>query len=287
VRSIEAWVVDELQHVYVEYLGNSVELPLGETIVGRDVGCRLRFNDPAVSRRHMRFIRRADEMFVEDLKSSNGTKLNGRAIVSPTRVDDGDAVTVGGRTLIVRISEDDHDAHQTLNLQELPADARALRARTQPLKAVTIPPHSQQRCPNCGSAVSELDDECPTCRYQWGGFRAASRTDVKKGISKRRHDRMSIELQVVYVSPDIEIEATSRDLSPGGVFVCSQVLDPIGTKCKLTFLVDGGPPLEIDGVVRRVVEHEDAAHAGLGVEFSRVGDTEKTWLATLIAQQAK
>ena len=33
-------------HYYIEYLGNSVELPLGETIVGRDVGCKLRFNDP-------------------------------------------------------------------------------------------------------------------------------------------------------------------------------------------------------------------------------------------------
>jgi hypothetical protein len=71
------------------------------------------------------------------------------------------------------------------------------------------------------------------------------------------------------------------------VFVCTQVLDPIGTKCTLTFLVDGGPPLKLDGVVRRVVQHEDADHSGLGVEFSRVGEQEKTWLDALIARLAK
>jgi hypothetical protein len=275
-------------HYYVEYLGNSVELPLGETIVGRDVGCRLRFNDPAVSRRHLRFIRRAEEVFVEDLKSSNGTKLNGRPVMSPQRLTDGDAIIVGGRTLFVRINDGEaSSAHQTLNLAEMPADARALRARTAPYAAVTIPPNHQQRCPNCGSAVTDLDDECKTCRYQWGGFRAASRTDVRKGVSRRRHDRLPVELQLVYVSSELEIEASSRDLSPSGVFVVSQVLEPIGTKCKLTFLVDGGPPLEIAGVVRRVVEHEDADHSGLGVEFSRVGEAEKAWLETLIARLAK
>ena len=273
-------------HYYIEYLGNSVELPLGETIVGRDVGCKLRFNDPAVSRRHLRFVRRADAVFVEDLKSSNGTKLNGRPVTSPTLLADGDAILVGGRALFVRLSDAEQTSSQTLNLAELPPDSRALRARTAP-HAVTTPPTAQQRCPNCGSAVTDLDDECKTCRYSWGGFRAASRTDVRKGVSKRRHDRLPVELQIVYVSSELEIEATSRDLSPGGIFVCTQVLDPIGTKCTLTFLVDGGPPLKLDGVVRRVVEHEDAEHSGLGVEFSRVGEQEKTWLDALIARLAK
>jgi len=277
--------VDDL-HYYIEYLGNSFELPLGETIVGRDVGCRLRFNDPAVSRRHLRLIRRVEEVFVEDLKSSNGTKLNGLPVTSPMRLDDGDAISVGGRTLFVRVSDGEAESSQTLNLAELPSDARALRARTTP-QPVTVPPATHQRCPNCGSVVTELDDECKTCRYSWGGFRATSRTDVRKGVAKRRHDRLPVELQLVYVSSELEIEATSRDLSPSGVFVCTQVLEPIGTTCTLTLLVDGGPPLEIHGVVRRVVQHDDADHTGLGVEFSRVGAAERAWLETLIARLAK
>jgi hypothetical protein len=278
--------VDEV-HYYLEYLGNSVELPLGETIVGRDVGCRLRFNDPAVSRKHLRFIRRADEIFVEDLKSSNGTKLNGSPITSPTRLRDGDAIMVGGRTVFVRVSDDAVESQQTVNLAELPSDARSLRARTQPIPAVTLPPTNHQRCPNCGSVVSELDDECKTCRYSWGGFRATSRTDIRKGIAKRRHDRLPVELQLVYVSPELEIEAISSDLSTSGVFVCTQVLDQIGTKCTLTFLVDGAPPLKLDGIVRRVVKSEDTELSGLGVEFSRVGEPEKARLESLITDLAK
>ncbi len=266
-------------HYYIEYLGNSVELPLGETTVGRDVGCKLRFNDPAVSRRHLRFIRRADEIFVEDLKSSNGTKLNGRPVVAPTRLDDGDAIVVGGRMLIVRLSDDETAASKTLNLTELPNDARAARMRTAPHAAVTVPPKNQQRCPNCGSQVTELDDECRVCRYQWAGFRAASRTDVRKTIARRLHERHKVELQLLYISSELEIEATSADLSTSGVFVCSQVLDPVGTRCTLTFLVDGGPPLQIDGIVRRVANHDPA---GLGVQFTRVGEPEKAWLAGLI-----
>jgi hypothetical protein len=246
------------RHYYIEYQGNAVELPLGVTIVGRDVGCKLRFNDPAVSRKHLRFIRRIDEVFVEDLKSSNGTKLNGRPITAPTRLDDGDAITVGGRTLFVRLTDGESIASTTVTLLGLPpvVDGPTARTRTSPHAAVTIPPEP--------------------------------RAAVRKEVAERRHDRHAIELPIVYVSSELEIEATSRDLSPSGVFVCSQVLDPIGTPCKLTFLVDGGPPLEITGIVRRVVERDENADLpGLGVEFSHVGDTERAWLEALIASLAK
>ncbi|HLL23258.1 MAG TPA: FHA domain-containing protein [Kofleriaceae bacterium] len=272
-------------HYYIEYLGNSVELPLGETIVGRDVGCRLRFNDPALSRRHVRFVRRADEVFVEDLGSSNGTTLNGRPVTAPVRISDGDALIVGGRTLFVRVSDDDSFVSKTLDLAELPSDAVALRSRTGPLPVI-IPPPNQQRCPNCGSMVGIDDDECEACRYSWGGFRTASRTDVRTGVTRRRHERWPVELRLVYVSSALEIETSSRDLSPAGVFVVSQVLEPVGTHCRLTFLVDGGPPVEVRGVVRRVVERVRGA-PGLGVEFSRLGEHEKAWIERLIARSGK
>ena len=52
-----------MARVYIEYLGDSIELPIGETVIGRDVGCAMRFNDSAVSRRHLRFVRRQDDVF--------------------------------------------------------------------------------------------------------------------------------------------------------------------------------------------------------------------------------
>ena len=50
-----------MARVYLEYLGDAVELPIGETVIGRDIGCSLRFNDPSVSRRHLKIVRRLVE----------------------------------------------------------------------------------------------------------------------------------------------------------------------------------------------------------------------------------
>jgi hypothetical protein len=65
------------------------------------------------------------------------------------------------------------------------------------------------------------------------------------------------------------------------------VLEPLGTRCELTLLVDGGPPLHVRGVVRRVVEKEDVDDSvGLGIEFAKVGPTERAWLESVVARQA-
>jgi hypothetical protein len=102
-------------------------------------------------------------------------------------------------------------------------------------------------------------------------------------LNRRRHDRQVIELHLVYTSSELEIEAMSRDLSESGVFVCTQVLDPIGTECQLTILVDGGPPIDVQGVVRRVVERAiDGDPIGLGVEFVGLGEPQRSWIRTTI-----
>jgi hypothetical protein len=111
-----------------------------------------------------------------------------------------------------------------------------------------------------------------------------ARTDVRPNpLNRRRHDRQVIELHLVYTSSELEIEAMSRDLSESGVFVCTQVLDPIGTECQLTILVDGGPPIDVHGVVRRVVERAiDGDPIGLGVEFVGLGEPQRSWIRTTI-----
>ena len=285
-----------VSRVYMEYLGDSVELPVGETIIGRDVGCALRFNDPSVSRRHIRFVRRADDVFAEDLGSSNGTLLNGRVLTAPIRVLNGDRLVIGTRELTIRIPESDDVEAPTLNLADLSAvpDAKRVRVATSQVP-ITVPPplRANQRCPRCGAAVSAEDDECANCRYRWGTFRPTSATLVNPNplasnpLNRRRHERHTVELSVVYISSELEVEATTRDLSINGVFVCSQVLEPLGTPCDLTLLVDGGPPLKVRGVVRRVVEKEDADDSvGLGIEFAGVGPTERVWLESVVARQA-
>ena len=276
--------------MHIEYMGDSVELPLGETVIGRDVNCALRFNDPSISRRHLRFIRRQNEVFVEDLGSSNGTLLNGRAVAAPLRIADGDEIHAGSRVLTVRISDGDDEQPSTLVLKSFnaPAELGKMRAVTLQHPVVTTPPplSAHQRCPRCAAPVSELDEECANCKFHWGSFRPMARTDLRPNpLNRRRHDRQEIELHLVYTSSELEIEAVSRDLSESGVFVCSQVLDPIGTECQLTILVDGGPPIDVSGIVRRVVERPiDDDPIGLGVEFTNVGEPQLQWIRATIAR---
>ena len=297
-------LIDLVPRVFLEYLGDSIELPVGETVIGRDVQCALRFNDPAISRRHLRFIHRADEVFVEDLGSSNGTRLNTYALAAPTRLNDGDTVGLGNRELTVRIVTSEKPEPKTVQLKNFNTakEIEKIAGRVTAQLPIAKPPDvsqelrnaiggtgQHQRCPKCGAQVTATDDECARCHYKWGAFRPAAATGVGDNpISRRRHDRHSVELNLVYISSELEIEATTRDLSESGVFVCTQVLDPIGTSCQLTILVDGGPPLQINGVVRRVVEREDEGDepVGLGVEFVSIGAAERAWLDRVVRAQS-
>jgi hypothetical protein len=244
----------------------------------------------------LRFVRRQNEVFVEDLKSSNGTLLNGRAVVTPLRIEDGDEVRVGARLLKVRISEEGEatPVPSTLVLRGMNPGGAEVKFDGRTTTQLTTSGH--QRCPKCGARVSEFDETCGQCGFHWGTFRPMSRTDVRpnplkpepapaqQGLNRRRHDRQPVELHLVYASNELEIEAVSRDLSESGVFVCSQVLDPVGTTCELTILVDGGPPVVVAGVVRRVVEREtDVEAIGLGVEFVKLGAQELAWIRRTIA----
>ena len=92
-----------MRRVIVEYLSDTIELPVGETVVGREITCQLRFNDSAVSRRHARIVVGPGWVTVEDLGSTNGTTLNGHALSYPRQVVDGDVVRIGGRTLKFRL----------------------------------------------------------------------------------------------------------------------------------------------------------------------------------------
>jgi hypothetical protein len=281
-----------VSRIYLEYLGDCVELPPGETLVGRDVGCALRFNDSTVSRRHLRFIRRLDEVFVEDLGSSNGTLLNERRILRAMRIADGDIVRIGSRALTIKMVDSATEEQPTLVLKDLSKPAPKARpggvpVSREPTTTMPIPLVTHQKCPQCGANVSEVDDECEGCGYKWGDFRPRSRTDVGvSSISSRRHERHDVELHVVYASAELEIETMTRNVSNSGVFVRSQVLDPVGTKCQLTILVDGGPPLKVSGIVRRVVEYDAKSRdpVGLGVEFVAITEEQRQWLDVVVGR---
>jgi phosphoserine phosphatase RsbU/P len=72
-----------------------LEIPEGESILGRqrDAGVLLEGNE--ISRRHSRLLREGDRFFLEDLGSSNGTFVNGTRIRERTELRSQDEIRIG------------------------------------------------------------------------------------------------------------------------------------------------------------------------------------------------
>ncbi len=77
--------------------GNSATLPeVGdEILMGRAAACQLDVDDDYASSRHAKIWRDDEGFVVEDLRSTNGTYVNGQQISQPTRISPGDVVRVG------------------------------------------------------------------------------------------------------------------------------------------------------------------------------------------------
>ena len=81
--------------------GRAFPLTQLETSVGRSEQCDIELADPGVSRNHARIIREGDDFIVEDLRSTNGTEVNGQPI-RRRRLADGDMVKLANSTLQFR-----------------------------------------------------------------------------------------------------------------------------------------------------------------------------------------
>jgi len=75
----------------------------GSNLVGRDRDCAVRIDSTAVSRRHARIVVGSEQTTIEDLKSKNGTRVNGQRVEQRVALTDGDQVQVGGVTMTYRI----------------------------------------------------------------------------------------------------------------------------------------------------------------------------------------
>jgi pSer/pThr/pTyr-binding forkhead associated (FHA) protein len=78
----------------------------GPTTLGRGTAADVMIPDESVSRVHASVRVDGDTVVVEDLESSNGTRVNGRE-VSQARLEHGDLIQMGGTELEVRIDDSD------------------------------------------------------------------------------------------------------------------------------------------------------------------------------------
>jgi CheY-like chemotaxis protein len=96
------------------------------SVLGRQSTCDSRINSPFISRRHCAFTQKEGEVWVTDLGSRNGTKLNGEPLVSEHVLKDGDVLNMA-----------DYQFQVHLTTGELGKDEPE-QARTKPRQRVLI-----------------------------------------------------------------------------------------------------------------------------------------------------
>jgi pSer/pThr/pTyr-binding forkhead associated (FHA) protein len=75
-------------------------------VVGRHPGCDFLLRHPMVSRWHCRLTLWDDQVWIEDLGSLNGTRLNGELVIGAVSLADGDRLDLAEVTLVVGLCED-------------------------------------------------------------------------------------------------------------------------------------------------------------------------------------
>jgi diguanylate cyclase (GGDEF)-like protein len=80
-------------------VGKMFKLDQGETVLGRSHRADIRIDDDSISRMHTKLVLVGQQIFIEDLESSNGTFVNGERI-SKNPLQDGDKIRLGETTIL-------------------------------------------------------------------------------------------------------------------------------------------------------------------------------------------
>ena len=296
--------------------GQRILLPLGETLIGRGLTCAIRFNDPAVSREHLKIVVIDGRIAAANL-SVNGTLLNGEKLSEPRQLRDGDELRFGYRRATIEIVAEAADqagageveagresrrptlkvpideievaeemtrpGHDGWQLRRHDPDAAA----TAPVGPSQLLEKRVQVCPRCRRRLPQEDADCATCGYTWPAGHPSARTQqlVIETVTLRQDPRYMVAVPVIYSSATLTVDAIVRDLSRGGMFIATELLDPVDTPCELTALPDGQPALAFSGVVAHVVSDGSGPRpCGFGVRLLGGSREAMRWLDAMLAR---
>lgn len=86
----------------VDVEGKRHPLIKGRTVIGRGSDADITIADPGTSRRHVEILWDGERAMVRDLKSTNGTRLNGRTVMEAALPPDA-TVTIGRTDIVFRV----------------------------------------------------------------------------------------------------------------------------------------------------------------------------------------
>ncbi len=118
-------------HLFTPHTSESAAVVLHRfpCVVGRHSACDHRIPHPSVSRRHCVFRLRDGRVWVEDLGSTNGTRLNGEPLTGLRPLTDGDRLELADLAFGVRLAKDRVEAAApAADVLVVEDDAEAARA---------------------------------------------------------------------------------------------------------------------------------------------------------------
>ncbi len=143
----------------LRFLLQEIDLPQGDTLVGRSANCQVTLDDPLVSREHARIRIQGATAVVEDLGSRNGVQLGGQPITGSTALSNGDRIRIGTQELV---------------FLELPANEE------RPTRGATRQTGFMCHCAACARAFPAELVACPAC-----GSRERVEEDTLTGNTQR------------------------------------------------------------------------------------------------------
>ena len=89
--------------------GASLQILKSPYVIGRHEAGDLRVGSPRVSVKHCAILARDRIVSVQDLGSTNGTRVNGEPVTDERELNDGDVVWVGPALIEVSLKDDELD----------------------------------------------------------------------------------------------------------------------------------------------------------------------------------
>ncbi|MEO8900931.1 MAG: FHA domain-containing protein [Polyangiaceae bacterium] len=181
----------------LRFLLQEIDLPQGDTVVGRSATCQVTIEDPLVSREHARIRIRGERATIEDLGSRNGVQVGGASLKGVHVLCDGERVRIGTQEMVF--------------LSAAPPVAASVGTRTTGFMCHCSEcghpyPLELLECPACGSSDRTEEDTlagAPSTQRDWGldlvveqlrRAESLGRTDdIERMLS---HARMGIEQRI-------------------------------------------------------------------------------------------
>lgn len=152
------------------------EIGVGETVIGRGLGCQLTIDDPLLSREHAALKLEEGRVTLRDLGSRNGTFVNGARVTSEIELHHGDRIHIGRLDAVFsRVITSRRDMVATAGIRQCSRCARPF---------VSAAPS----CPSCGESALGGGPRRSESQQKRDFWLALEVELVDKALSLFRHD---------------------------------------------------------------------------------------------------